>query len=304
MDNYARVGDATSTVNWPFRFFAGAACLTALVAETMLNYRSAGSDIILTAVTLGMPLIALFTVLAAEHGHHVAGWQRIGMFSAAILVTAAVLANGLHRTATAQGAGTAVATSANELRAAKTSERGQLIKDRDGYKQNADVEQRNGGCKTLCLGWQDKAEKASTAIAALDTAIANLPVPVENAENALIAGYIRTNETTVALYRPVVQPLAIATIVLCCGSGAFGPRRRSDPVVTHFRPRVVVNDDMCDVQTALAKAGRPLTNRELASLLKISEGESSKRVTALIAQSPGLIRRDQAGKAKAIRLVS
>ena len=83
----------------------------------------------------------------------------------------------------------------------------------------------------------------------------------------------------------------------------FGHSRRAVSVVATERPRETVTETIPEtvsnpVLAALEKAGRPVTNDELAELMNCSKGESSKRVAAL----DGVVRKSRNGRHVAISL--
>lgn len=75
-----------------------------------------------------------------------------------------------------------------------------------------------------------------------------------------------------------------------------------ETVSTHQKPAKPLKPrrpgDFEVVQAALARAGRPVTNDELAALLKVTKGEASKTVTGL----EGAVRRVRLGRSVAISL--
>jgi len=76
-----------------------------------------------------------------------------------------------------------------------------------------------------------------------------------------------------------------------------GVFRASDLVL----PKDVTEKDLEDLRKLLARVGRPLTNNELAGMLKISKGEASKRVSAAV--SAAMCERRRIGREVAISYV-
>lgn len=203
-------------------------------------------------------------------------------------------------------------------------------------KQEAAAQECKSGRKSRCEGVTYTAEQAAGQAALLAkraegadarywTLVAQLAefkpiipanVELKNAAKlwALITGYDegKSNEALELLWPLLLSYLTEIGTVAFLHYG-IGHARREFPAVrqlpapsaTVSTPRKPVKPlkqrrpgDFELVQTALARAGRPVTNDELATLLNVTKGEASKTVTGL----EGAVRRVRFGRHVAISL--
>ena len=132
------------------------------------------------------------------------------------------------------------------------------------------------------------------------------------AQLPFVAAEARVIEATLLLLFPFIQSLFCEIAAIVGFSIALGHRKvkvieasvvddkKALPIPEKLSPLKIktVKDEAEEVIAALKKAGRPVSNEELAGLMAVSPGEASKRVSSL----NGRVRRVRVGREVAISL--
>lgn len=185
--------------------------------------------------------------------------------------------------------------------------------------RNADRE-RGSKCKTKCKDWENAAADARNVIRVLESEIRALgaPKPVDAksdkaGELAAVFGYDRRQAAALAaLIEPFLWTIFFEIGSIVSLGFAFRPTvsKVSKPLVDSGNSgggkaertiRLVHEDhEVAALKKALQGRGS-LTNDELASVMGVAKGESSKRVSK--AETLGLVRRQRVGKHVSISLM-
>lgn len=304
-ENSPTRGDTQGLVT---RILAGAVATSALVVETGLNYSAAGHGTILDMMTVALlasPVIAAVSGLTAEWSWASGNRHRaVLMAIAAAIITVSVLLGSMHRVAGVQDNDIAQSMKTSQDQKLLEDQLSAAIKDRDAYASSILAESQTG-CGPKCQGWVKLKAEAEAKVQSVSAALAQTKaVFIADAEALHIATILHVDPAMIDLYKPVLVPIGL-DLILVVGFGiAFAPGHRRRAMVGISRPELVVNNDSIvdQIRAVLKRAGRPVTNKELAELLGISEGESSKRVTAILAERPGTLLRERDGKARSIKL--
>ena len=160
-----------------------------------------------------------------------------------------------------------------------------------------------GGFGPKCDGWQRTMAERQARADQLTGDIAKLAPPKIGASDApRIAAVLGISEAAVNLYQPLFLPVAMELGVWVLLWLAFSPtmmREVPRSVSELPKPATVPARPADPVVDALAAAGRPLSNQELAQALGVSEGQAVK----LVARRQHLIRKDRDGRQVAISLL-
>ena len=190
---------------------------------------------------------------------------------------------------------------------------------------NADRE-RGSKCKQRCKDWEAAASDARNVIRVLESEIRALgaPKPVDAkadkaGELAAVFGYDRQKAAALAaLIEPFLWTIffeigsivslgyafnssaAQVSNVFKVSSVSRGHSGGGIPQKQDTQIRIAEDHEIAALRCAFKASNAPLTNDELAALLKCSKSEASKRVTKAI--NLGIARRQRVGKTVAISL--
>ena len=162
-------------------------------------------------------------------------------------------------------------------------------------------DERGTRCGPRCQDWELRAREVKAHIDQLTAEISHLgpEVPVEPGNHVLAAAIallpgvkakVEDIEPVVATFKPSLFGvlLEIAALALGCFAWRPGVEVKTIATISPAKPmlalemvRKVKTDEERAVIEALSRAGRPVSNDELAALMRVSKGESSKRVAAL-----------------------
>lgn len=221
-------------------------------------------------------------------------WLATALLALAAVVGSAYTLNGtIARGSESRDVKVAVAEASNlpvEQKKAELERATQRLEDAQRY---ADDERLNGGCKQRCQDWELRAKEVQARIDQLRTDLKSSPEKPAASGETRIAAFIswlpgvKASAPEIAQVVATVSPslfgLTVEIAALALGFFAWRPSRTE----TVSRPRreapgpAIVSDDEQAVIAALKRAGKPVTNDQLARLMRVSKSESSKRVAAL-----------------------
>lgn len=293
-----------------FRIFAaitGGACLA---QEAWTNIQASGfSWSNPNPVVLGAALLSFVAASAwpfAEKAFRERAWVNMACLMAGFFfATAACLVNGVTvqskdvdtRSGIAAGSQVAYAA-ANVAKSAAEADVTRLVPLRD-----KECTVRGSQCQKQETALAEAKAQVERQTGLIQTAINGMEQIGPEHSIAELLG-LPTSDERVSMWRPVLQPIALCLF----GIGFLGmalrdgiPAARPATATANPGPVLVVNNDVEDhdpVFEALRKAGRSVSNEELADLLGVSIGQSSKMVTARL----GPITRTRDGKRVAIKI--
>jgi hypothetical protein len=175
----------------------------------------------------------------------------------------------------------------------------------------ADDEMTGQECRKRCQDWRLRAKEVQAHIDQLVMQIGSLgpekPVASGELRIAAIVSYFTGKpvpevSSVVGLLLPNVFGIFVELAALALGYYGWRPSR-VNPSLALSMPATVsdsVPERKRAVLETLAKSGRPLSNAELAFLMGCSEGESSRRVSAL----NGKVQKIRSGREVAISLLN
>lgn len=254
---------------------------------------------IVWVVAIALPILA-----------HVAFGQRewlaaILLTIAAIIGSAYTLTGTISRQSESRDAKMAVVEASNFNIDEKKAELARATQRRDDAQRFADDERQNG-CGKRCQDWELRAKEVQASIDQITAQISAGPAhrPVLSGETR-IATFIswlpgmsnrhEQIEQVVATVTPCHFGLFVELAALALGYFGWRPgsEKRTEtvsrPVARTERvhakhgsamTETVSDEDRATIQ-ALSRAGKPVTNDQLARLMRCSKSESSKRVAAL-----------------------
>lgn len=272
-------------------------CGTALMVEAGLqapapDWVAIGTTPIVWIVVISLPIFA-----------HAAFAER-AWIAAALLVPAAVfgsaytLTGTISRQAENRDAKVAIVEASNfpiEQKKADLERAKQRLEDAQRY---ADDERSNGGCKTRCQDWQLRATEVQARVDKLETEIKGLgPTRPAAPGDARIAGlihwlpWVKSPADEVEKAWETFSPCQLGLVIelAALALGYYGWRSGSGtktetvsrPIACKERPVELVSDEVRATIQALSRAGKPVSNDQLARMMRCSKGEASKRVAAL-----------------------
>lgn len=290
------------------RGLLGTVTVAAAACETALNWQAAAGDGFgaVGMVQLSLPWIALAVVLGMEHSHTaMTAVHRVGMWVCVSLVVVVVLLNSMHRTAGAQDADMQASVQSSGHAADLRSQRDAKRQDAKALKDKAEAETVKSGCGPICRDWLKQAGDAERQAADLELDASQFGTSASSLALAHQATALHIDVKILALYKPLLGPIALQILVLLCGSIAFAPGRRvrvpgkmAFPISQKSVPPEATLDaieEACRYLTALlAQGGKVESLTALATTMGTHRSTIHRASKRLEAQ--GLLRRHQDGR--------
>lgn len=251
---------------------------------------------LLWATVIGLPVLA-------HHAFRARNWvAMILMLPAALAGTAYTLTGTIGRQAESHETKALTADAANEGRKLLD---GELKRARDSLadaQSSAAKACRKSAYSDNCSAWshREKAYQARVDQLVIQIGSAKPRKPTAVVEKRIAAAIaLLPNvdtpadklEAAVALILPALLGIFLELAALACAFFGWHPEAQHAPATgqpaaapqprrIEHDPIVQLNEDEMAVISALRKAGRPVTNDELAGLMGVSKSEASKRVSA------------------------
>jgi hypothetical protein len=214
---------------WGIAAIAGGVCLTAievygavsyLVSQEQPHYLVAGGAVV-TVVAAILPILA---GRCWGNGRYVLAsllWLALVPALSVILCAAVERTGGAKDTADRDRQ--AIALRAELARSAVKDAKTRL----DAAEAAVLAETKSGGCKTICEGFKEEAKAARKALSEARNTVAQAGVVPRDPMAARLAAVLPVSEAGIALYQPLVLPLAISALgLLLITVGAHTPKRR------------------------------------------------------------------------------
>lgn len=265
--------------------------LTILLGEALFKPSEWSSYHLLTILTV-------FGTIAAGHLMADAIRARAAFSSLGFLVlfltgTGLVVVQSVGRQAESSEAAVSSSETANKAIADKRAELDRARQRLADAEKMVELETKRGGCKSDCRDWKTRSSEVRSHVQVLESELKTLgaPKPVAPKAERLaavaeLAGFDGA-KTKVAftLLEPFLWTLFFELGTIICLGFAF--RHRPVASIAQFPPPAVrfpaPANDQHPVIEALERAGGSVeSNRQLAQLMSVTDGESSKRVAEVV----------------------